>query len=129
MTHLIQDERRTGHWPTPGAGVYTWRQSNNGETGVSTIDIHAFHALTREAAHKAAEELSQDLSRKFGIDYRWEGDHIHFQRPGVHGQILVSSRELHIRAYLGFMLMMLKTPIEQEVVRYLEEHFGCRFDA
>jgi len=26
------------------------------------------------------------------------------------------------------MLMMLKTPIEQEIIRYLEKHFGCSFD-
>jgi hypothetical protein len=40
----------------------------------------------------------------------------------------VAAEELHIQAHLGFMLMMLKQPIEQEVVRYLKEHFGCRFD-
>ena len=53
---------------------------------------------------------------------------IHFERPGVHGQILVQDSELRIQASLGWMLMMLKEPIEREIVRYLQEHFGCRFD-
>ena len=44
------------------------------------------------------------------------------------GQILVQETELRIQANLGFMLMILKGPIEQEIVRYLEEHFGCSFD-
>ena len=95
---------------------------------MSTIDIHAYHEMGREDAHNAAEELSRDLANKFSIDYRWEGDSIHFQRPGVHGEILVNDGELRIKAYLGFMLMMLKNPIEQECVRYLREHFGCTFE-
>lgn len=95
---------------------------------MSTIDIHAYHTLSHEEALNAADELSIDLSRKFGIDYGWEDEVIHFQRPGVNGQIFVQDTELRIQANLGFMLMMLKGPIEQEIERYLEEHFGCNFE-
>jgi len=95
---------------------------------LSTIDIHAYHDLSQAEARRAADALSRDLAGKFDIDYHWDGDAIHFERPGVHGQILIRDRELRIQAYLGFMLVMLKRPIEQEVVRYLREHFGCRFD-
>ena len=95
---------------------------------VSTIDIHAFHTLSHEEALNAADELSIDLAKKFGIDYGWDDEVIHFERPGVNGQILVQESELRIQANLGLLLMMLKTPIEQEIIRYLEEHFGCSFD-
>lgn len=95
---------------------------------MSTIDIRAYHALSHEDALTAADELSCDLAEKFGIDYGWEDDVINFERPGVHGQILVHDSELRIQASLGFMLMLLKGPIEQEIVRYLEEHFGCSFE-
>ena len=83
--------------------------------------------MTGEEAQKAADDLAGDLARKFAIDYGWEGDHIHFERPGVHGQILVQNIEIRTQAYLGFMLVMLKGPIEREIVRYLTEHFGCTF--
>ena len=95
---------------------------------MSTIDIHAFHKLSHEEALNAADELSIDLAEKFSIEYGWDDEVIHFERPGVNGQILVSDSELRIQANLGFMLMMLKRPIEQEIMRYLEEHFGCSFD-
>ena len=95
---------------------------------MSNIDIHAFHNLSHEDALDAADELSVDLAEKFGIDYGWEDEVIHFERPGVSGRIDVGERELRIRARLGFMLMMLKGPIEQEIMRYLKEHFGCSFD-
>ena len=95
---------------------------------MSTIDIHAFHTLSHEEALNAADELSIDLAKKFGIDYGWEDEVINFERPGVNGQIQVKETELRIQADLGFLLMMLKGPIEQEIIRYLKEHFGCSFD-
>jgi len=95
---------------------------------VSTIDIHAHHTLSHEEALTAADELSAELARKFAIDYGWEDEVIHFKRTGVDGQIIVSETELRIQANLGFMLMMLKGPIEQEIVSYLKEHFGCSFE-
>ena len=95
---------------------------------MSTIDIHAFHKLSHEEALNAADELSIDLAKKFGIDYGWDDEVIHFERPGVSGQILVRETELRIQANLGLLLMMLKTPIEQEIIRYLKEHFGCSFE-
>jgi putative polyhydroxyalkanoate system protein len=104
-------------------------QPAGGQQNVSTIDIHAFHKLSHEEALDAANELSIDLAEKFGIDYGWEDEVIHFERPGVSGQILVKESELRIQADLGFMLMMLKRPIEMEIMRYLEQHFGCSFDA
>jgi putative polyhydroxyalkanoate system protein len=94
---------------------------------MSQIDIHAHHVLSHEAAQEAADALAQDLAEKFSIDYGWDGDEIHFERPGVHGQIMVVGDEIRIQAYLGFLLAMLKTPIEQEIMRYLREHFGCTF--
>ena len=104
------------------------RHFHGDRNDVSTIDIHAYHQLSHEDALNAADELSIDLSEKFGIDYGWDDEVIHFERPGVHGQIQVQDSELRIQAKLGFMLMMLKGPIEQEIYRYLEEHFNCSFD-
>jgi putative polyhydroxyalkanoate system protein len=94
---------------------------------MSHIDLHANHSLSHAAAKSAAEELASDLAREFEIEYAWDGDHIHFERPGVNGSIMVGERDIHITARLGFMLMFLRTRIEEEIVRYLSEHFGCTF--
>jgi putative polyhydroxyalkanoate system protein len=95
---------------------------------VAKIDIHAHHELSHEEALTAADELSADLAKKFGIDYGWDEEVINFERPGVSGEITVLETEIRIQANLGFMLMMLKAPIEQEIVTYLIEHFGCSFE-
>jgi len=95
---------------------------------MSLIDICAHHTMNKEEAQQAADELARDLAEKFSIDYGWDEDHIHFERPGVHGMITVGEKEIRIKAQLGLLLIMLKSLIEDEVVRYLQEHFGCTFD-
>jgi putative polyhydroxyalkanoate system protein len=94
---------------------------------MSYIDMHARHSMSRDEAQAAADELASDLARKFEIEYGWEGDHIHFERPGVNGSITVREKEIRIQAQLGLMLMFLKPQIENEITRYLRDHFGCTF--
>jgi putative polyhydroxyalkanoate system protein len=94
---------------------------------MSDIDIHAHHQMSHEDAQHAADELAADLAEQFAINYGWDEDVINFERPGVHGQILVRNSEIRVTARLGFLLMFLKPRIEQEVVRYLSEHFDCTF--
>ena len=95
---------------------------------MSNIDVRARHAMTRQEAQAAANELAGDLADKFDIDFGWEGDHIHFERQGVHGTITVREKEIRIQARLGFMLLFLKPQIEHEITRYLRAHFGCTID-
>ena len=83
--------------------------------------------MPAEEAQKAADELAGDLAEKFEINYGWEGDHIHFERPGVHGMITVRDSEIKIKATLGLMLIFLKPLIEDEITEYLQNHFDCTF--
>ena len=92
---------------------------------MSQIDVRARHHMSRDDAQSAADELACDLAQKFDIDYGWEGDHIHFERSGVNGVITVREQEIRIQARLGLMLMFLKPQIENEIVRYLRDHFDC----
>jgi putative polyhydroxyalkanoate system protein len=95
---------------------------------MAIIDMCAHHTMNKEDAQQAADDLARDLARKFSIDYGWDADEIHFERPGVNGVISVGPKEIRIKANLGLLLMMLKTRIEEEIVTYLESHFGCTFD-
>ncbi len=95
---------------------------------MSRIDICAHHEMDHAHAQEAADELAGDLARKFSIDYGWDENAIHFERPGVHGMINVGENEIRIQAELGIILVLLKSRIEEEIVSYLEEHFSCTFD-
>ena len=92
-----------------------------------TIDISAFHQMSLADAQQAADDLASDLAEKFNIDYGWDEDMIHFERPGVNGSIMIGTNEIHLTAQLGFLLMMIKNQIEDEIRRYLSSHFDCTF--
>ena len=91
---------------------------------MSDIDIRRKHALSLAKARQAAERVAQHLRKEFGLEYRWEGDHLHFQRPGVDGRLTVSAAEVHLRAKLGMLLSFLKPQIEDKVHAHLEEALG-----
>lgn len=93
---------------------------------MSQINVRARHSMSEEEAQNAADDLAGDLAEKFNIDYGWDGDHIHFERPGVHGKITVRENEIRIKADLGLMLVFLKPLIEKEIARYLKTELGCK---
>jgi len=89
-----------------------------------SIDIHKRHSLALDEAQQIADDLARDLAEKFSIDYGWDGDTIVFERPGVHGEIDVDERQIHVRAQLALLLVYLQPAVEREIKRYLDEHFG-----
>lgn len=90
---------------------------------MSGIDIRHSHTLPPARARKAVEEVAIRLGEKFGLDYRWEGDTLHFVRSGVDGRIALAPKQLHVTARLGFLLSALQGPIEAEIRRVLEDRF------
>lgn len=91
---------------------------------MSAIDIVHAHTLSPAKARKAVEEVAKKLSERFDMQYRWEGDTLHFQRSGVDGYIALAPRQLHVTAQLGFLLSMMKDPVEKEIRRVLDERFS-----
>ncbi|RYG07465.1 MAG: polyhydroxyalkanoic acid synthase [Burkholderiales bacterium] len=88
-----------------------------------SIDIHHSHSKTPAQARKAIESVAKKLAERFDVKYDWDGDTLNFVRSGVDGKIKLSPKKLHVTAQLGFMLSMLKDPIESEIKRVLSEKF------
>lgn len=91
---------------------------------MAKIDIRHDHALPASRARAAVEEVAVKLGRKFGLDYRWEGDTLHFVRSGVDGRIELLPRQVRVSARLGLLFSAMKGPIEAEIRRFLEQRFG-----
>lgn len=89
-----------------------------------SIDIKRSHARPLAEARKKVQHVAEHLAEKFDVEWRWEGDVLHFQRSGVDGHIRVSAKQVHVTANLGFLLMALRGPVEREIHRYLDEEFG-----
>ena len=88
------------------------------------IDIRKPHSKSLKEAQGIADDLARDLADKFSIDYGWDGDTIHFERFGVHGEIAVNEEVVHVKARLGFLLSALESRVEAEIHRYLDDHFA-----
>ena len=89
-----------------------------------TIDIRHAHSVPHTKARKAIEDTAKKLGERFGVDWRWEGDTLHFKRSGVDGQIALKPKELHVTAQLGLLYGAMRGTIEKELRRILDERFG-----
>ena len=89
-----------------------------------SIDIQRPHNLAPVEARAVVEKVAAHVHEKFDTACRWEGDTLHFSRPGVNGRIAVGGDAIRVSAELGLLLSPLKGMIEQEIRRKLDEHFG-----
>ena len=90
---------------------------------MNDIVIYRKNTKPLPEARAAAEHLAEELKTAFGLRSRWEGDALHFERPGVNGELAVSEEEVILTVHLGFFLTALKPSIEREVHRYFDENF------
>lgn len=88
---------------------------------MADIDITHRHSLPPEAARRAVSEAIESLGRKLGVDYRWDGDTLHFKRQGVDGRIALQPGQVHVDAKLGMLFSALKGTVESELLRVLRE--------
>lgn len=87
---------------------------------MASIRIAKKHALSHRKAKDIAEKIAQDLQKRFGLDYAWEGDHVDFERPGVSGRMKVGKTDIALDVHLGFLLTPLKPAIEREIHTQLD---------
>ncbi|MCB1560154.1 MAG: polyhydroxyalkanoic acid system family protein [Xanthomonadales bacterium] len=91
---------------------------------MSSIDIQRSHQRSATEVRDAVERLAEKMADRFGVEYGWNGDVMAFERPGVEGEIRIGDQAVQVVAELGFMLSMMKGPIEAEIHRYLDEKLG-----
>ena len=93
---------------------------------MADIDVRRVHDLGLKAARVAADRMAADLGRKFELRGFWEGNVLHFERPGVTGALAITARDLHLTVTLGFLLRALKGSIERAVHEELDELFPVK---
>ena len=84
-----------------------------------SIDITRHHTRPLAEAKKKVERVAAHIAEKFQVVYEWQGNTLHFSRAGVDGQIAVTTKLVRVTAELGFLLSMIKDPVEREVSRRL----------
>jgi len=91
---------------------------------MATISISRKHKKSMSEARASIDRVAKGIARKFQVNHEWEGDTLHFSRPGVDGHIALGKGSVRVEATLGFLLMVIKSSVEDEIERYLDEEFG-----
>jgi putative polyhydroxyalkanoate system protein len=89
-----------------------------------SIDIRREHAKPLPEARAAVERVAAHIAERFHVEYGWEGDTLHFERSGVDGHIELSPGLVRVRVNLGFLLMALRGPVENEIHRQIDQEFA-----
>ncbi|MEO6798826.1 MAG: polyhydroxyalkanoic acid system family protein [Rhodanobacter sp.] len=88
-----------------------------------SIDIRRPHQLSITEARAVVDQVASRMREKFDMTGQWHGDTLDFSRPGLTGSIAVEADAIQVRAQLGMLLTPLKSMIEQEIRRKLDDHF------
>lgn len=91
---------------------------------MARIDIRRKHTLSMKDARKAVDKLSRQIAEEFDVACSWEGNVLAFSRGGVDGHIALEKNEVHVYAELGFLMGVMKSTIESEINRHLDEQIG-----
>jgi putative polyhydroxyalkanoate system protein len=91
---------------------------------MANISISRNHTKSMAEARKSVDRVAKGIAQKFSVSHEWEGDTLHFSRPGVDGRIALGKGTVKVEATLGFLLMVIKSSVEDEIERYLEKEFG-----
>ena len=82
---------------------------------MAMIRIDRPHHLSQAEAKALADQLARDFEKRFALRWRWDGDDVHFSRPGVSGKMHVGDTNILLELSLGMLLAPLKPTIERQV--------------
>ena len=91
---------------------------------MARITIDRSHHLSHAKAKGLAERLAKDLEERFELSWAWEGDEVHFERPGIAGHMHVGRTSIRLDVKLGLLLSPLRPAIEREIHSQLDQLTG-----
>ena len=87
---------------------------------MATIRIDRPHHRSRADAKALVERVARDFEKQFNLAWRWDGDDVHFARPGVSGFMHVGETNIVLEVRLGLLLSPLKPAIERQMNAHLD---------
>ena len=89
---------------------------------MATVDIRRPHKMSLKAAKTAVERVAKGIAKEYGIAHEWNGNQLEFNRSGVKGHIAVAKDEVHVHVELGFLMGAMKSLIEREITKQLDQN-------
>ena len=86
--------------------------------------IRRSHELTVEEAKVRADEIADDLCRRFALRSEWQGDSLFLRGNGVNGELHLEPDSLEIVINLGFALKLMEGPIRAAIEDSIDDHLA-----
>ena len=92
---------------------------------MSKVSISRQHSMDHDKLLAEVEELAQGLVKKYGGEYRWDGDQLTYDYSGgVTACVQCGSDDVQVEVKFGMLMSMLKGPISREIEEYLDKHLN-----
>lgn len=88
---------------------------------MADITLQRTHALGLKGARTAADKMAERLAEKFDLQASWSSNTLTFTRSGVNGTLQVTETHIDLEVTLGFMLKMMKGPIDKAIHENLDK--------
>jgi putative polyhydroxyalkanoate system protein len=127
---IFQPENAQGlalRWPTGrSAGIMAGCCFNQeGIAGMADISITQQHKLGQDAARNAAQKVADKLAGEYGLNCKWEGNVLRFERSGVEGSLALGEQQALLRIKLGFLMSAFAPTIESKVAESMRKVFAA----
>jgi putative polyhydroxyalkanoate system protein len=84
--------------------------------------VRPFSVPVTEAKARV-QKTADELAAEYHLKSEWQGNTLHFDRTGLHGQIEVSGREIRLDVHLSLLLRPLKTKLVSRIENKFERLF------
>jgi putative polyhydroxyalkanoate system protein len=98
--------------------------SSGRKSRMADISITQQHQLDAVAARAAAQKVADKLAGEYGLQCRWEGDVLRFERSGVEGTLALGERQAALRIKLGMLMGAFRSTIEAKVAESMRKVFA-----
>jgi len=81
------------------------------------------HSVPLEIAKARVQQAVKELGAEYSVTALWNGDTLRFDRPGLRGEIYVTSSEIRLEATLGLLMR----PLKQKLIDLIQDEFERLF--
>jgi putative polyhydroxyalkanoate system protein len=112
------------YWPMRGpAGIMSGfgLVDSGRKSQMADISITQQHQLSQVAARAAAQKVADKLAGEYGLQCRWDGDVLRFERSGVEGTLALGESQAALRIRLGMLMGAFRSTIEAKVAESMRK--------
>ena len=92
---------------------------------MADIEITQPHEMTPDAARAAAQQVVDKMVADFGMECKWDGPVLRFERSGVDGTLVVGERDARLQVTLGLMMKAFAPMVQEKLSRKMQKVFGA----